>query len=100
MLRDQGGITAPQADVVSLQREIARRGERSVAAPQNRDLHERSLVVESSCFNKKCCTLPSAVRGKSSTKTISRGTLNRASWVWTCALSASTSTSALPRRMT
>src|SRR6478752_2664908 len=92
MLCDQRGIAPPQADVVPLQCEIACCGKRSVATAQHRDLHEFSLVRVSNCFNMKCCTLPRAVRGKSSTKTMSRGALNRASCVCTCALRLSAST--------
>ena len=86
------GVAAPEADLVTRQGEITGRGERSVAAAQNCDFQWDSPsigVAAWSCFNLKCCTLPSAVRGSSVTKTMSRGTLKRASCVSTCTRSAS-----------
>ena len=92
MRRDGVLVAAPETDLVALQGEVTGRGERSVAAAQNCNFQWDSPsigVAAWSCFNLKCCTLPSAVRGSSATKTISRGTLKRASCVSTCARSAS-----------
>ena len=47
--------------------------------------HSRFLVRSASCLSRKCCTLPSALRGRPSTNTTSRGTLKRASCVPTVA---------------
>src|SRR6476620_324483 len=88
MLRYLSRIAPPQADVVTLKRKIAGGCEGAVAAAEHRDLQEASpcpAAGSSSCLNMKCCTLPRAVRGRSSTKTISRGTLKRASCASTCA---------------
>src|ERR1700730_11241001 len=95
MLCDLCGIAPPQSDVMALQRKIARGRKRAIAAPEHRDLQMASPCEDfgaSSCLSMKCCTLPKAVRGKSSTKTISRGTLKRASCVSTCAFKFSAST--------
>src|SRR5882724_9257715 len=101
MRRDGSRIAPPQTDIVALKRKIPRRGERAIAAAQHRDPQGASpspAVRASSCFNMKCCTLPSAVRGRSSTKTISRGTLKRASCISTCASKSCASTE-LPARL-
>ena len=95
----RGGIAPPQPHLMALQRKIARRRERAVAAAEHRDLHIVFPPAISLQF-RKCCTLPSAVRGRSSTKTISRGTLKRASCVSTCAFNASASTRQPARRIT
>src|SRR5450432_2177022 len=103
MLVYQRRIAPPQPDLVALQREIARGRERAVAAAEHRDLQMASPSEDcgsSSCRNMKCCTLPSAVRGRSSTNTISRGTLKRASCVSTCALKSSAPTEHPARRIT
>ncbi len=84
-------------------RKIARGRERAVAAAEYRDLQMASpceVSGVSSCLSMKCWTLPSAVRGRSSTKTISRGTLKRASCVSTCARNSSASTEHPVRLMT
>ena len=97
------GIAPPQPDLMALQHEIACGRERAVAAAKHRDLHMASPdagAVSWSCRSRKCWTLPRAVRGRSSTKTMSRGTLNRASCVSTCALRASASTKHPARRIT
>ncbi len=82
MLRDQIRITPPQPDVMTLQGKIAGSREGAIAAAEYRDLQSGppcEVVGVSSWRSMKCCTLPSAVRGRSSTNTISRGTLKRAS---------------------
>ena len=98
-----GCIAPPQADLMALHREIARGRERAVAAAEHCDLQIASPCDDSgasSCRSMKCCTLPSAVRGRSSTNTISRGTLKRASCVSTCARRSSASTEHPARRIT
>ena len=95
MLRYLCCIAPPEADLMALQREIARGRERAVAATEHRDLQGASPsegAGSSSCRSMKCWTLPNAVRGRSSTKTMSRGTLKRASCVRTCAFKSSAST--------
>src|SRR5450755_3904855 len=103
MLRHLARIAPPQVDVVALQCKIARGRKRAVAAAEHRDLQGASpctVAGASSCRSMKCWTLPKAVRGRSSTKTMSRGTLNRASWVSTCAFRFSASTEHPFRLMT
>src|SRR6266576_6162963 len=103
MRRYLSRIASPQADVMALQRKIACGCEGAVAAAEHRDLQWVSpcaRVGSSSCLSMKCWTLPKAVRGKSSTKTISRGTLKRASCVNTCAFRFSASTKHPERLMT
>src|ERR1700738_635061 len=88
-------IAPPEAHVMALQCKIARGRKRGIAAAKHRDLQSASPCEDfgaSSCLSMKCWTLPRAVRGKSSTKTISRGTLKRASCVSTCAFKFSAST--------
>src|SRR2546429_2217111 len=96
-------IASPQADVMALQRKIACGCEGAVAAAEHRDLQWVSPcahVGSASCLSMKCWTLPKAVRGKSSTKTISRGTLKRASCVSTCVFRSSASTEQPARLIT
>src|SRR5258705_873227 len=103
MRRYLSRIAPPQADVMALQRKIARGCEGAVAAAEHRDLQWASpcaRVGSSSCLSMKCWTLPKAVRGKSSTKTMSRGTLKRASCFCTCAFKSSTSTDRPARLIT
>src|SRR6266849_3326062 len=103
MLRYLNCIAPPQADLMALKRKIARGCERAIAAAEHRDLQEASPCAgagSSSCLSMKCCTLPKAVRGRSSTKTISRGTLKRASCVSTWAFKSSASTEHPARRIT
>ncbi len=78
MRRDLLLIAPPQPDLTSRQRKVARGGEGSIAATQHCNLQATSPRVcdcASSCFSRKCCTLPKAVRGRSVTKTMSRGIL-------------------------
>src|SRR3954469_8179729 len=82
---DRACIAAPKSDLMALQGKVAGGRERAVAAAEDRDLQRRSPKIS---FSLKCCTLPSAVRGKSSTNTNSRGTLKRASRVSMCACNA------------
>src|SRR5258705_573776 len=101
MRRYLSRIAPPQADVMALQRKIARGCEGTVAAAKHRDLQLASPCARgcsSSCLSMKCWTLPNAVRGRSSTKTISRGTLKRASCFSTCASKSCASTE-LPARL-
>src|SRR5712671_6488398 len=103
MRRYLGRVAPPQADIVALERKITRGRERAVAAAKHRDLQDASPCAgagPSSCRSMKCCTLPKAVRGRSSTKMISRGTLKRASCVNTCAFKFSASTKHPERLMT
>src|SRR5882724_5580454 len=103
MRRYLSRIASPQADVMALQRKIACGCEGAVAAAKHRDLQLASPCARgcsSSCLSMKCWTLPNAVRGRSSTKTISRGTLKRASCVDTCAFKFSASTKHPERLMT
>src|ERR1700737_2308403 len=95
MLRYLSCIAPPQPDLMAVQRKIARGRKRAVAAAEHRDLQSASPCAglgSYSCLSMKCWTLPNAVRGRSSTKTISRGTLKRASCVSTCAFKSSAST--------
>src|SRR5438876_2681337 len=97
------GGAPPQPDLMALQRKIARGREGAVAAAEHRDLQIASPWEHSgasSCLSMKCCTLPKAVRGRSSTKTISRGALKRASCVSTCAFKSSASTEQPARLIT
>ena len=78
MCSDRLCIAAPEPDLMSRQREIARGGERAVSPTQNRNLQDASPCARtcaSSCLSRKCWTFPSAVRGRSVTKTMSRGIL-------------------------
>src|ERR1700682_3400039 len=95
MRRSLSCIAPPQADVMALKRKIACGCEGAITAAEHRDPQGASPCAgasSSSCLSMKCWTLPKAVRGRSSTKTISRGTLKRASCVSTCAFKFSTST--------
>src|ERR1700739_4362457 len=99
--RNHFGVAPPEPDVVALKRKITRGGERAVAAAQHCNLQSESPRAESeasSCLNMKCWTFPKAVRGRSSTKTTSRGTLKRASCDCTCAFRSFPS-SRLPERL-
>src|SRR6266404_8697627 len=103
MLRYLSCIAPPQVDVMALQRKIARGCEGAVATAKHRDLQVASPcagVRSSICFSMKCCTLPKAVRGRSSTKMISRSILKRASCVCTCAFKSSASTEQPARLIT
>ncbi len=81
MLRDQFRVAPPHPDVMALHCKIAGGREGAVAAAEYRDLQSEPPceVGASSWRSMKCCTLPKAVRGRSSTNTMSRGTLKRAS---------------------
>src|SRR5260370_36299808 len=103
MRRYLGRTAPPQPDAMALQCKIARGCEGAIAAAKHRDLQWTSPcahVGSSSCLSMKCWTLPRAVRGKSSTKMISRGILKRASCVSTCAFKSSASTTHPARLMT
>src|SRR6478735_12271474 len=61
-------VAAPEPDLMSRQRKIARGRERAVSPTQNRNLQDASPCARdcaSSCFSRKCWTFPSAVRGRS-----------------------------------
>jgi NAD/NADP octopine/nopaline dehydrogenase, alpha-helical domain len=75
-------VTPPQPHLMSGQREVACCCERAIPSAQNGNAHQRGSAF---CLSKKCCTLPSALRGNASTNTTSRGTLKRASSAATCA---------------
>src|SRR6266700_3857700 len=80
MRLDHVRVAAPQSYIMALQCQIAGSRERAIAAAEYRDFHAVSpRAVASMSFSMKCWTFPRAVRGRSTTKTISRGTLNRAS---------------------
>src|SRR5215471_20406732 len=99
---DEAAIPTPEPHVMTLKRKIACRGKGAVAAPEDCDFQlasPRASACASSSFNMKCWTLPNAVRGKSSTKTMSRGTLKRASCDLTCVCKSSEAT-LLPDRVT
>src|SRR5262249_53144287 len=69
-------VAPPQPNLVASHGEVARGRERAVSSTEHGDAHQDSLA---SSFKRKCWTLPSALRGRSSTKTTSRGILKRAS---------------------
>src|SRR5262245_18952104 len=90
-------VAPPQPDLVAGHGEVARGRERAVSSAEHGDAHQDSFACS---LRRKCWTLPSALRCRSSTKTTSRGILKRASCAPTWRTSAWASTAAPLRRTT